>query len=133
MSCRHELGQGEVSEDGIIWLVDLGDVEVDELGVVVVMGPEGEGRRICPRGRVKPPPTPEKGLVGRSRPGGTCSRPNASVESTLRPAPPSARVLVTATLQMVGVQSNGALLFLPWSLDGLLGRRSPRAHLGSAY
>ena len=32
-----------------------------------------------------------------------------SMESTLRPAPPSMRVLVTATLQMVGVQSIGSI------------------------
>ena len=32
----------------------------------------------------------------------------ASTESTLRPAPPSMRVLVTATWQMVGVHSMGS-------------------------
>ena len=31
------------------------------------------------------------------------------MESKLRPAPPSMRVLVTATLQMVGVQSIGSM------------------------
>ena len=32
----HELGQGWVSEDGIVWQANVGDVEVNELGVVVV-------------------------------------------------------------------------------------------------
>ena len=35
-------------------------------------------------------------------------RLKASTESTLRPAPPSMRVLVTATWQMVGVHSMGS-------------------------
>ena len=34
---RHELGQGWIPEDGIVRQVDVGDVEVDELGAVVVV------------------------------------------------------------------------------------------------
>ena len=32
----HELGQGRVSEDGIVWQADVGNVEVDELGTIVL-------------------------------------------------------------------------------------------------
>ena len=28
----HELGQGQIPEDGIVWQTDVGDVEVDEIG-----------------------------------------------------------------------------------------------------
>ena len=38
----HELGQGWVPEDGVVWQTDVGDVEVDELGAVVVALPEGD-------------------------------------------------------------------------------------------
>ena len=38
----HELGQGRVPEDGVVWQTDVGDVEVDELGAVVVALPEGD-------------------------------------------------------------------------------------------
>ena len=41
---RHELGQGWIPEDGIVRQTDVGDVEVDELGAVVVALPEG-GRK----------------------------------------------------------------------------------------
>ena len=42
MGHRHELGQGWVPEDRIIRQPDVGDVEVDELGVVVVALAEGD-------------------------------------------------------------------------------------------
>ena len=43
MVCHHhELGQGWIPEDGIVRQVDVGDVEVDELGAVVVACPEGD-------------------------------------------------------------------------------------------
>ena len=38
----HELGQGWIPEDGIVRQVDVGDIEVDELGAVVVPLPEGD-------------------------------------------------------------------------------------------
>ena len=38
----HELGQGWVHEDRIVWQADVGDVEVDELGAVVVVFSEGD-------------------------------------------------------------------------------------------
>ena len=38
----HELGQCWISEYGIVWQADVGDVEVDELGVVVVALSEGD-------------------------------------------------------------------------------------------
>ena len=41
MSHRHELGQGRIPEDGIVWQTDVGDVEVDELSAVVVALSEG--------------------------------------------------------------------------------------------
>ena len=87
---RHELGQGWIPEDGIVWQVDVGDIKVNELGAIVVAGLEGDRE-------VEPPPTTEKGLEGWSRLGGTWSRPNAFGGSTLRLAPPSMRVLVIAT------------------------------------
>ena len=61
---RHELGQGSIPEDGIVRQMDVSDVEVDELGVVVVAFPKVTGRRTCPIGTVEPSVTPEKGLVG---------------------------------------------------------------------
>ena len=60
----HELGQGWVPEDGVVWQTDVGDVEVDELGAVVVALPEGDWRPTCHIGTVEPSVTPEKGLVG---------------------------------------------------------------------
>ena len=38
----HELGQGWIPEDGIVRQVDVGDVEVDELGVVVAALSKGD-------------------------------------------------------------------------------------------
>ena len=37
----HELGQRRVPEDGVVWQANVGDIEVDVLGVVVVALPEG--------------------------------------------------------------------------------------------
>ena len=70
--------------------------------------PKVTGRRICPKEVVEPAPTPEKGLLGWSRSSGTWRRLKASTESMLRSVPPSMRVLVTATWQMVGVHSIGS-------------------------
>ena len=42
MGHRHELGQGWIPEDGIVWQADVGDVKVDELGVVVVALSKGD-------------------------------------------------------------------------------------------
>ena len=39
---RHELGQGRISKDGIVRQADVSDVEVDELGAVVVPLAEGD-------------------------------------------------------------------------------------------
>ena len=39
---RHELGQGWIPEDGIVWQADVGDIKVNELGAVVVVCPEGD-------------------------------------------------------------------------------------------
>ena len=44
----HELGQGWVPEDGVVWQMDVGDVEVDELGVVVVALSEGNWKANLP-------------------------------------------------------------------------------------
>ena len=64
MGYGHELGQCWVPEDGVVWQANVGDVEVDELGAVVVRSPKVTGRRTCPIGTVEPSVTPEKGLVG---------------------------------------------------------------------
>ena len=42
MGHRHELGQGWIPEDGIVRQTDVWDVEVDELGAVVLAFPEGD-------------------------------------------------------------------------------------------
>ena len=48
MGHRHELGQGRIPEDGVVWQVDVGDVEVDEFGGVVVAFSEGNGEADLP-------------------------------------------------------------------------------------
>ena len=48
MGHRHELGQGWISEDGIVWQVDVGDIKVDEFGAVVVASSEGNGEADLP-------------------------------------------------------------------------------------
>ena len=42
VSYCHELVQDWVPEDGVVWQTDVGDVEVDELGAVVVALSEGD-------------------------------------------------------------------------------------------
>ena len=42
MSHGHELGESWVPEDGVVWQANVGDVEVDEFGAVVVARPEGD-------------------------------------------------------------------------------------------
>ena len=42
VGCRHELRDGRVPRDGIIREADVGGVDVDELGVVVVALSEGD-------------------------------------------------------------------------------------------
>ena len=42
MGHRHELGQGWVPKDGIVWKTDVGDIEVAELCAVVVALSEGD-------------------------------------------------------------------------------------------
>ena len=66
VSHYHELGQGRIPEDGVVWQTDVGDVEVDELGAVVVALAEGDGEANLSRGTVEPSVTPDKGLVGYS-------------------------------------------------------------------
>ena len=48
MGHDHELGQGWVPEDGIVRQADVSDVEVNELGAVVVMLPEGNRKADLP-------------------------------------------------------------------------------------
>ena len=42
MSHCHELGQGWITKGGIVWQANVGDVEVNELGAVVVVLPKGD-------------------------------------------------------------------------------------------
>ena len=42
MSHSHELGESWEPEDGVVWQANVGDVEVDELGAVVVALAEGD-------------------------------------------------------------------------------------------
>ena len=44
----HELGQGWVPEDGIVWQANVGDFEVNELGAVVVALPKGDRKANLP-------------------------------------------------------------------------------------
>ena len=38
----HELGQGRIPKDGIVWQENMSNVEVNELGAVVVALPKGD-------------------------------------------------------------------------------------------
>ena len=44
----HELGQGWIPEDGIVRQADVRDVEVDELGAVILALPEGDRQADLP-------------------------------------------------------------------------------------
>ena len=48
MSHYHELRQGRVPKDGIVWQANVGDVEVNELGAVVVVLPKGDRKANLP-------------------------------------------------------------------------------------
>ena len=50
---RHELGEGGSSQDGMVGGLELGDLEVDVLGAVVVAGAEGD-RQGGPANRSRP-------------------------------------------------------------------------------
>ena len=50
---RHELGKGRSSQDGVVGGLELGDLEVDVLGAVVVTGAEGD-RQGGPADRGRP-------------------------------------------------------------------------------
>ena len=64
MGHRHELGQGWIPEDGVVWHVYVGDVEVNELGTVVLAMSKGEREADLPYRGGGTVVTPEKGLVG---------------------------------------------------------------------
>ena len=61
---RRELGQGRIPKDGIVWQENVGDVEVNQLGTVVLALPKGDREADLPFGTVEPSVTLEKGLVG---------------------------------------------------------------------
>ena len=44
----HELGQSWVPEDGIVWQASVGDIEVNELGAVIVALPKGDRKANLP-------------------------------------------------------------------------------------
>ena len=48
MSHGHEHGESWVPEDGIVWQANVGDVEVNELGAVVVALPKGDWKANLP-------------------------------------------------------------------------------------
>ena len=60
----HEFDWHRIPKDGIVRQADVGNVEVDELGVVVVMLTEGDRETNLPYRVVEPLVTLEKGLVG---------------------------------------------------------------------
>ena len=107
VSYGHELGQRWVPKDGVVRQANVSDVEVDELGAVVVACPEGDREADLPnRDRGAVGDTGER--LGLLKPAvGTWRLLNVSTDRTLSPAPPSMRVLVTTTLLMIGEQSIG--------------------------
>ena len=48
MSHGHELGESWVPEDGVVWQANVGDVEVNELGAVIVALPEADWQANLP-------------------------------------------------------------------------------------
>ena len=62
---RHELGEGGSSQDGVVGGLELGDLEVDVLGAVVVAGAEGD-RQSGPADRGRPGSRDDavEGLIG---------------------------------------------------------------------
>ena len=48
VSYCHELGQSWVPEDGIVWQANVGNIEFDELGALVVALPEGDRKADLP-------------------------------------------------------------------------------------
>ena len=48
VSHRHKLGQGWISKDGVVGQANVGDVEVDELSLVVFALSEGDGEADLP-------------------------------------------------------------------------------------
>ena len=48
MGHRHELGQGWIPKDGIVRQADVCDVEVDELGAVILALPKGNRQADLP-------------------------------------------------------------------------------------
>ena len=48
VSYCHKLGQSGISEDGIVWQANVGDVEVNELGAIVVALPKGDTKADLP-------------------------------------------------------------------------------------
>ena len=101
----HELGQCRVPEDGVVWQANVADVEVDELGAVVVARPEGD--------READLPNRDRGAVGNSgeRLGGLKLTVGylEIVEcfhgQDVEPCPAIDEGLVTSTLLMIGEQS----------------------------
>ena len=68
MGCCHKLGQSWVPEDGVVREADVGDVEVDQLNAVVVVGADGHGKEDMPQGTGgTASDARDKGLLGRSR------------------------------------------------------------------
>ena len=48
VSHRHELGQGQIPKDGVVWKANVGNVELDELGTIVLALSEGDGEADLP-------------------------------------------------------------------------------------
>ena len=44
----HELGQGRIPEDGVVWQANVSDIEVNEFGAVIVALPKGDGKTNLP-------------------------------------------------------------------------------------
>ena len=64
MGCCHELSQGRVPEDGVVWEADAGNVEVDQVHAVVVVGAQGHGKTELPQGAGGSASDAQDGLAG---------------------------------------------------------------------
>ena len=64
MHRRHEFGECRIPKDGVVWEADVGDVKVDQLRAVVVVGAEGHRVADLPQGVGGTAPNAREGLAG---------------------------------------------------------------------
>jgi hypothetical protein len=103
----HEPCQGWIAKNGVVWQRDVGDVEVEALGPVVVLGAEGNGQAYLPNWCCRTFGYPKE-WSGWHEP---MVRHLHLLEDLDRDdveaRPPSMRVRFTAMLLMVGMHKRG--------------------------